>query len=77
MEVPSDLIGNLDFSRGKSFQEKVLVRHRQSVHHPSSSPDGSFFLLAVFRHFTVRLSEDSVTYMLQSCLGGSAVGFHV
>jgi hypothetical protein len=55
----------------------VLVRHRKSVHHPSSSQDGSFFLLAVFRCFTVRLSEDFVAWMLQLCLGGSAAGFHV
>jgi hypothetical protein len=77
MEIPSDLISKLDFTHGKSFQEKVLVQHRKSVHHPSSSPDGSFFLLAVFRRFIVRLAEDSVAWMLQSCLGGLAAGFHV
>jgi hypothetical protein len=77
MEMPADLISKLDFSHGKKFQEEVWVRHCKSVHHPSSSPDGSFFLLVVFRCYTIHLSEDSVAWMLQSCLGGSAVGFHV
>jgi hypothetical protein len=62
---------------GKKFQEEVRVRHGKSVHHPSTSLDGSFFLLAVSRRYSVRLSEDSVSWMLQSCLVGSAAGFHV
>jgi hypothetical protein len=61
MEIPSDLISRLDFSHGKIFQEKVRVRLGHSVHHPSSSLNGSFFLLAVFRRYTVRLSEESVS----------------
>jgi hypothetical protein len=77
MEIPPDLLSRLDFTHGKRFQDEVLVRHHKSVHHPSSSPDGSFFLLAVFRCLTVRLSEDIVAWMLQLCLGGSAAGFHV
>ena len=77
MEVPPDLISKLDFAHGKEFQQKVLVRHGMSVHHPLSSPDGSFLLLAVFHRFTVRLTEDSVAWMLQSCLGGSTASFHV
>jgi hypothetical protein len=77
MEISSNLIGKLDFSHGKNFQHEVLVRLGKIVHHPSSSPDGSFLLLVIFRRFTVRLSEDSVAWMLQSCLGGSAAGFHV
>jgi hypothetical protein len=48
MENPNELVGKLDFSRGKMFQEKVLVRHHRSVHHPSSSLVGSFHLLAIF-----------------------------
>jgi hypothetical protein len=59
MEVPADLISKLDLSHGKKFQEEARVRHGKSGHHPSSSPDGSFFLLVVFRRFIVRLLEDS------------------
>jgi hypothetical protein len=77
MEIPNELVGKLDFSHGKLFQEKVLVRHHRYVHHPSSSLVGSFHLLAIFRRYTVRLTKESVGWMLQSCLGGSASGFHV
>ena len=75
--MAKDPLSLLDFLPGKSFQEDVRRRLGKSVHHPSSSPDGSFFLLATFRRYTVRLTEDSVALLLQSCLGGSAPGFHV
>jgi hypothetical protein len=38
----ADLVKDWDFSLGKSFQAEVLHRFSSSVHHPSSSPDGSF-----------------------------------
>ena len=77
MEENLDLRSKLEFSHGRSFQEEVRSQLHKSVHHPSSSPDGSFLLLATFHHYTVCLMEDSVALMLQSCLGGSAAGFHV
>ncbi|TVU06152.1 hypothetical protein EJB05_49350, partial [Eragrostis curvula] len=77
MGSSSDLTANWDFSHGRRFEQEVLQRFQSAVHHPSSSPDGSFFLLATFRRFTFRLTEDSVSLALQSCLGGSAPGFHV
>jgi hypothetical protein len=77
MECPPDLRSWLDFSPSKKFQQDILVRHGKPVHHPSSSPNRSFFQLTVFRRYTVRLTEESVSWMLQSCLGGSAAEFHV
>ncbi|TVU33893.1 hypothetical protein EJB05_15707, partial [Eragrostis curvula] len=73
LHVPADL----DFSQGKRFQAEVLARLCSSVHHPSSSVVGSFFLLAIFRRFTFRLTEDSVSIALHSVLGGTPAGFHV
>ena len=72
-----DLAEHLDFSPGLSFQKEVCQHFGKSVHHPSSSPDGSSFLLATFRRYTFQLSEDSVALALQSCLGGTASSFHV
>ena len=72
-----DLADHLDFAPGLSFQKEIYRRFGRAVHHPSSSPDGSFFLLATFRRYTFRLSEESVALALQSCLGGTASGFHV
>lgn len=77
MDHQLDLADKLDFSHGISFQREVLHRFNRSVHHPSSSPIGSFFLLVTFRRFTFRLTEESVALVLQSCLGGSSYGFHV
>ncbi|KAJ1296587.1 hypothetical protein BS78_01G313000, partial [Paspalum vaginatum] len=54
-----------DSSPGKQFQAEVLKMFNSSVHHPSSSTNGCFFLLVVFRRFTFRLTEES------------AVGFHI
>src|SRR5438552_1168398 len=76
MDSLPDLAEKLDFSLGLKFQKEMNQLFRSSVHHPSSSPSGSFFLLVTFRRFTFRLTEDSVALALQSCLGGSGPGFH-
>lgn len=77
MDLPVELHGKLDFGPGFVFQDEVLRRFNSSVHHPSSSVSGSFFLLATFRRYTFHLTEDSVSFALASCLGGSPAGFHV
>lgn len=77
MDPHRELAARLDFSHGISFQKEVLERFNRSVHHPSSTPAGSFFLLVTFRRYTFRLTEESVAVVLQSCLGGSSHGFHV
>ncbi|KAJ1283789.1 hypothetical protein BS78_03G153700 [Paspalum vaginatum] len=74
--TPSFPVG-WDPSPGKQFQAEVLKMFNSSVHHPSSSTNGCFFLLVVFRRFTFRLTEESVSLALQSVLGGAAAGFHV
>jgi hypothetical protein len=51
--------------------------NKTSVHHSSSSPKGAFYLLAVFRRYTFRLSASSVSLALHACLGGMPAGFHV
>jgi hypothetical protein len=65
-----------DFKRGRLFEEDILLHLGSSVHHPSSSPSGSFLLLAVFRCSSFRLMEESVGMALHSVLGGSPGGFH-
>lgn len=65
------------FYPGARFHDEVLDLFNSSVHHPSSSVEGSFFLLATFRRYTFRLTEESVSFALASCLEGSPAGFHV
>lgn len=77
MDLPEVLQGKLDFSPGSAFQDVVRRRFNSSVHHASSDVNGSFFLLATFRRYTFRLTEETVSFALASCLGGSPAGFHV
>lgn len=77
MGSSSDLVDRLDFDRGLEFQDDVRRCFKSPVHHPFPSPDGSFFLLVTFRRFLFRLTEESVTLALQSCLGGRSLDFHV
>lgn len=66
-----------NFSRGWDFEDEVRRRFDSPVHHPSSSARGSFFLLAVFRRYSFRLTEESVGMALYSVLGGAPGGFHI
>jgi len=78
MGSSSALAARLDFAHGRAFEEEIDRQFGTLVlvHHPFTSADGSFFLLATFRRFLFRLTEDSVSLALQSCLGGHASGFH-
>lgn len=77
MGSSSDLVGRMDFNPGKDFQDEAYHRFGSIVHFNSSSPSGSFFLLATFRRFLFRLTEEYAALALQSWLGGSADKFHV
>jgi hypothetical protein len=71
------LVSKWDFSLGRKFEESIFRNFRSSVHHPSSSLSGAFHLLVIFRRYTFRLTEGSVSLALHSALGGSPAGFHV
>jgi hypothetical protein len=54
------------------------VRHfGTSIHHPSSSSVGSFFLLVVFHRSLFLLTKELLGLALHSVLGGSPGGFHL
>jgi hypothetical protein len=76
-ERPSAEYVHWDFSLVRDFEEDILLRLGSSVHFPCSSPAGSFFLLAVFRRSSFRLTEESVGTALHSVIGGSPEGFHI
>lgn len=71
------LAEKLDFTIGEEFEEEVCSRFGAQVHHAYPRSQGSFLLLATFHHSLVRLSEESVSLILKSCLGGDAPFFHV
>lgn len=50
---------------------------KTQLHFPKSSPEGSFYMLAVFRRYTFRLDEETVSHALHSAIGGSPTCFHV
>jgi hypothetical protein len=76
-EQLAELVKNWKFEEGLKFQTKVCLATGCAVHHVSSSQNGSFSLLVVFRRFTFRLIEKSVSLALVACLGGTPAGFHV
>ncbi|CAL5047975.1 unnamed protein product [Urochloa decumbens] len=73
----AELVKDWNFEEVQKFQARARKVARRSVHHASSSPIGSFALLAVFRRYTFRLTEASVSLALHACLGGAPAGFHV
>jgi hypothetical protein len=72
----AELVQRWNFVRGREFEILVFSKFRSAIHHPSS-PRVGFHLLAVFRRYTFRLSESSVSIALHSVLRGSPPGFHV
>ncbi|TVU01465.1 hypothetical protein EJB05_53081, partial [Eragrostis curvula] len=70
-------LSDLDFDPGLSFQHNVTRRFGSPVsHHPSSS-SGPFFLVVSFSRSSIKITDDSVGFMVQSCLGGTAKDFQV
>jgi hypothetical protein len=68
-------LSDLDFSPRICFTEHVRAKFGMSIT-PSLNAAG-FLLVVSFSRSSVRLNDDSVSLMLQSCLGGLAMDFHV
>jgi hypothetical protein len=66
-----------DFSPGLAVEEQVRRRFGSSVHFSPSPGSKEFFLVVSFSSASFVLSEDSVGWALQSCIGGSQRGFNV
>lgn len=70
-------LSDLNFDPGIKFASLVLQRFGCSVS-PTIAPfPTAFHLVASFGCSAIRLNEDSVGLILQSCLGGSAKNFNV
>lgn len=70
-------LSDLDFSHGLEFQRLVVERFGTTVsfsHHTSSR---EFFLVSSFGRSAIRLNCESVTLILQSCLGGHEKDYNV
>lgn len=68
-------LSDLDFGPGLEFEKMVLERFNSLV--SCASPTSAFVLVASFGRSSVKLNVDSVSIILQSCLGGSAKDFEV
>jgi hypothetical protein len=69
-------LSDLPFNHGVNFAELVAQRFGRSVS-PVSSHHSPFHLVASFGRSAVRLNVDSVSMMLQACLGGNAKDYNV
>jgi hypothetical protein len=63
-------LSDLDFNPGLDFQRSVQSRFSSSVSFFPSFSSSEFFLVVSFSRSALRLNEDSVGLLLQSCLGG-------
>jgi hypothetical protein len=68
-------LSDLAFQPGLDFQELIKQRFRVPVSPISSS--SVFFLIASFNRSAIRLDVDSLSLILQGCLGGIAADFNV
>jgi hypothetical protein len=66
-------LSDLDFQPGLRLQAQIHAQFGTSIT-PSPFVEG-FLLVASFGRSALRLNEDSVALMLQSCLGGQATHF--
>lgn len=70
-------LSDLSFDLGIKFSALASQHFGRSVS-PSEAPSPSIFhLVASFGRSAIHLNEDSVSLMLQSCLGGSAKAYIV
>jgi hypothetical protein len=67
---------DLDFAPGLQIQ-RVVEEHFSSPVSFHTSSSREFFLVVTFGRSAIRLNEDSVSLILQSCLGGVAKDFKV
>uniref|UniRef100_A0ACD5XZP2 Uncharacterized protein n=1 Tax=Avena sativa TaxID=4498 RepID=A0ACD5XZP2_AVESA len=72
---PRALGDTLDFSHGMGFE--LQVQSSFSTHAQSPSPGSGFILVVSFGRAIFQLGLVNVCIALQSCLGGSKLGFHV
>jgi hypothetical protein len=72
-----DGILHWDFAPGLAVEEQVRRRFGSSVHFSPSSGLAEFFLVVSFSSASFSLSEDSVGWALQSCIGGNHQSFRV
>ncbi|CAN6282755.1 unnamed protein product [Urochloa humidicola] len=70
-------LSDLDFGPGLGIQRLVLDRFNSPVSFSPSFSDREFLLVASFGRSALHLNEDSVSLVLQSCIGGLAKDFNV
>lgn len=70
-------LSDLDFGPGLELQYVICTRFSSSVSFSPSSSKSEFFLVASFGCSSIRLDANSVGLILQSCLGGIDVDYHV
>jgi hypothetical protein len=75
MGSSSDLASRLDFDLGLEFQDEVRRIYKSPYTIPTPLLMAPFS--STFWRFLFRLTEDSVSLAIQSCLEGRALDFHV
>lgn len=70
-------LSDLDYGPGQESERLVTLRFGSPVSLPPASSKLGFFLVASFGRSALHLNEDSISLILQACLGGVAKDFQV
>lgn len=70
-------LSDLKFDQGLAFKDKISKKFGVLVNFIDGRNLKEFFLVAEFSRFNIKLNEDSVELILQSCFGGHASRFMV
>ena len=70
-------LSDLKFEQGLASEAFIWKQYGVPINHFEGGKLKEFFLVAEVTHSKLRINEDSVSLMLQSCFGGYASRFKV
>src|SRR3954466_3021228 len=69
-------LSDLSFERGHEFEQGIRKEFNVPINNVEGSKFRDFIMVVAFERSKIRLNDDSVGLILQSCFGGSSNRFH-
>lgn len=68
-------LSDLNFERGLEFEKSIWKDFDVPINNDDNSPNRDFIMVLVVRRSRLRINDETVGLILQSCFGGSAIRF--